>query len=577
MWPHPSHERIDPAIRVAAVLKFLSTLTGLLLSLLGAAMAIGSSFPDGWERTLRQNGVTQGWILSPSPIVAGLILGTGVVLLALFGGSTSAYKFTKSSTSHGSARYSTTQEVRAKGFWTQGIVLGMESGAIVREVSENGKKPRLVVDVAAPLIAAAEHHVLVEGPPGAGKDECVILPTLLTDVSRSYVVLDPKGTTYRLTAGYRSMFSVVKRFAPCDPHSDGYNPLAEVAIGTPREVTDVKGIAEVLVGSAAAEDKGSHIYLSSCGTLLTAAILYLLNRAAPELWNLPAVLDLLTSSKDQKQIVKRICADPPKSARISMNSLATLAEDGRMLMGAFTTALDVLQFCQMPLVAKAISRSEFVASDLSQRDRCLSLYLEFPFRDADILRPLARLVLNGLLNHHTDERKHNTTYLLNELPSLGNIAAIPRGLAERREHGVQLGVFVQSESQLFAAYGKDAATSILDSCQARLTLGVTGQNAAENASARLGKTTLVRPRHTMAVSEKSWFERTTTNTVGEGEQAREFMTPDEVRAMDGTDLLIDLPGLRTYRGKRAARYSMPKLNQRSQIPPPSTRKLLRVV
>lgn len=579
-----SHERSQTAQRVScrtppmkALATFLATFLGLALVLLGLTLLISTAvFPDSWASDLAARGVTNDWMLHPPEVLTGIILSAGVLLM-VFGGSSEPYKYTKESTSHGSARYSTTEEVRAKGFGSRGIILGMDSSADVTETSVRGQKPSLVVKKSAPYIAAADHHVLVEGPPGAGKDECVILPTLLTDVSRSYVTLDPKGSSYRLTAGYRESYSVVKRFAPCDANTARFNPLAEVAIGTPREAIDAAGIAEVLVGSAASEDKSSHIYLSSCSTLLASTFLHVLNRRDPSLWNLPAVFTLLTQPKSVDKIVEEICSNPPASAVVALNSLKRLAEDKRMLLGAFTTALDVLKFCSMPLVAKAISGSDFVAKDLSQRDRCMSLYLEFPFRDADILRPLARLVLNGLLNHHTDDRHHNTTYLLNELPSLGNIAAIPRGLAERREYGVQLGIFVQSESQLFSAYGKEAATTILDSCQARVTLGVTGQFAAENASKRLGKATLIRPRHTRAVSAKSIFEKTITNTVGEGEQAREFMTPDEVRSMDGTDLLIDLPGLRTYRAKRAARYSMPVLNQRSQIPPPSTATLRRVV
>lgn len=561
-----------------SLLSFLAVTLGLVMLLSGClGFGAATSFPNAWSRIALDNNWTHPWILHPSLTASCALIALGVIATVLGGGGGEPYKYTKSSTSHGSARFATTEEVRAKGFGTSGVVLGMESEALVREVGRRGKTPFLVVDKATQLIAARHHHVLVEGPPGAGKDECILLPTLLTDVGRSYVVLDPKGSSYQLTAGYRSIYTVVKRFAPCDENTHRFNPLAEIAIGTHREAIDAEGIAEVLVGSAASEDKSSHIYLSSCSTLLTATILHLLNRSDPVRWNLPAVLELLTQPVREDKIVAQICKEPPASARIAMNSLLRLAEDGRMLQGAFTTALDVLKFCRMPLVAKAISGSDFIASDLSQRDQCLSLYLEFPFRDADILRPLARLVLNGLLNHHTAERKHDTCYPLNELPSLGNISAIPRGLAERREHGVQLVVFVQSESQLFTAYGKDAATTILDSCQARVTLGVTGQFAAENASKRLGKATIIRPRHTRATSEKSLFERTVTNTVGEGEQARELRTSDEIHALDGADMLIDLPGLRTYLGKRSARYSMPVLNQRSQIPPPSTSVLRRVV
>jgi type IV secretion system protein VirD4 len=550
-----------------ATIGILLNLFGPLALLVGGIVSACVRFaPAFWERSMLRHGVASEWLLHP-PLWAALgLLAAGVVAIAIGGQDSFTLKKTAESTSHGSARFSTTQEVRDAGYGQVGVPLCMEQSAkYVRFETEFGFG--WVLRTASPTIANRDLHTLVEGPAGSGKDECVVLPALLTDVTRSYVVNDPKGLAYERSAGYRSIYTVVKRFAPSELGSARYNPLLEIPIGTDREVAEAERIASSLAHSAASEEMSSRIYLSIGELLLTAGILYVVNRPKTEPCSLPAVLDVLTSMPgNEDKLVTRLCAGLPADARLVAGSLRTLAEDDRMLQAAFTTVVDVLKFCRMPTVAAAISGSDFLASDLSQREKCMTLYAVFPFRDKNILRPLARLFFDSLLSHHRDAREHDTVYLLNELESLGKISAIPEGITEQREQGVRFVLCVQSEQQLFSVYGEYAAKTILDNCRARVTLGVSGQNAAENASKRLGKATLVRPRQTQAVSRKSLLETTVTNTKGEGEQARELRTPDEIRMIDADKVLVELPGVRPYLGTRMFRYAMPELKRRSEIP-----------
>jgi type IV secretion system protein VirD4 len=570
-----------------SILGFFASVIGLPLAIFSGISALAIGFaPTFWERVMLHHGATSEWALH-TPIwlpISTFVAGISAVVWA--SKNAEGLTPTAKSTSHGSARNSTTAEIHKKGHGSvskttrdiEGVVACMESEAQLTECVKPSGALYWEVNKPAPFVRIRRMHTLVEGPNGAGKDACVVLPTLLTDVTHSYVVNDPKGETYRLTAGYRSAFTTILRFAPCDENTDRCNPLLAIPLGTSRQVTEAKRIANVLVGSTAREEMSSRIYLKSCETLLTCAILHVMHRAPKAKRNLPGVLSLLTNPRqNEEKIADAICDNPPPGTEDAMNNLRRLSQDGRMLQGAFTTALDVLDFCMLPQVAYAISGDDFRANDISQRETPVTLYLEFPFRDADILRPLARLMLDNLLSHHSFERKHDTTYLLNELYSMGNITALLRGIGEIREYGVQLVLFVQSESQLFSSYGKDEAITILDNCRARITLGVSGQEAAERVSDRLGKATLVRPRKTQAVSSKGLLESTVTNTKGEGEQARELMTPDEVRALLADSVLVDLPDLHIYRGKRAPVYALPELDRRSRFPAPTQKSRLRSV
>jgi type IV secretion system protein VirD4 len=556
-------------------LAFIARIVGPLLALIcGCAWAqIAISLPT-WQHMLTHNHVHALWFYDP-PIMfvaGGCLLGVAITVLGMM--SKAEWQSTKESTSHGSARFATTKELRRKNYKDKGIPLCMEDTASYLSVELPDGRLGWQLERESKAIATADYHVFVEGPAGAGKDQCIVYPTLLQDIERSYVINDPKGKAYEMTAGYRSAYSVVFRFAPSEPTSARYNPLLEIPVGTYREVPEATRIASALVQSAAAEEMSSRIYLKLCELLMTAAILHAVNLPKRSDRTLPNVLRILTScqGRDGKQeLVHNLCKNLPKSADLVASNLHELAEDQRMLQSAFTTTLDVLGFCTNPMVANAISDSDFVASDLTQRKQLMSLYLVFPFRDKNILRPLVRLVMDTLLAHHRDERKHDTVYLLNELDSLGKITAIPEGITEQREQGVRFILCAQSSSQIYATYGKDAAITILNNCRVRVTLGISGQDAAEDASKRMGKATLVRPRQTQAVSRKGLLESTVTNTKGEGEQAREFMTPDEVKIISDDKVLVELPGVRPYLGVRFFQYAMPELLRRSKIPAPPPR------
>ena len=574
-----------------SVMSALLTVCGLLGVLCFGAIALKLRVaPEGWANWAVAHGFRSDWILYPPfKVVVGCAACSVFAMLAGSSLSSQLGKPLEESTSHGSARFASTEELRRYGYsealgskWSlfliwlrlrafphiNGVVLGQENTAQLEMYLGDRGGPAFRVKRSAPLIIVREHHVGVEGPPGSGKDVSIALPALWYDYNRSVVVLDPKGDQFATTSGARSALSVVKKFCPTEPDSARFNPLCVVPVGTPSEVTEVEQISNALLGVMKDEKDPSTFYSKSAQPLLSAAILYALHNAPKGEKSLATAFDLLGGGGDPKEKVERISSGLPKSAKYLRDMLKTMKDDKKTIQSMFTTCLNALDFCKDPMVRHATSGSDFVPSDLFARDVPLSLYLVIPFKHADALRPLMRLILNVLIGSHTEKRKRDTCYYLNEFPSIGKVPAIVRAAAEIRAYGVQFALFWQSEGQLIDAY-KESSQTILDICRARVLLGVSGRMASENASALAGKTTIVRARETEAVSQKSFLDSTRTRTYGQGEQARELLSPDEVRTLSPDKALVILPYLHPYLATRCVSYAQPRFKRARSVPSPA--------
>jgi hypothetical protein len=86
-------------------------------------------------------------------------------------------------------------------------------------------------------------------PTRSGKGIGLVVPTLLS-WPHSLVVNDQKAELWHLSAGWRAQEAgnIVLRFDPgAASGSIGFNPLAEIRLGTPREVGDVQNLVTILV------------------------------------------------------------------------------------------------------------------------------------------------------------------------------------------------------------------------------------------------------------------------------------------------------------------------------------------
>ena len=134
---------------------------------------------------------------------------------------------------HGSARWAEKRDVKASGlFHEKGVVVGGWPGMFGTQTLRHD----------------GPEHVLCFAPTRSGKGIGLVLPTLLS-WQESVLVLDIKGENYALTAGYRaSLGHKVIKFEPTNMDgSHGYNPLAEIRIGTGHVVEDCQNIAMMII------------------------------------------------------------------------------------------------------------------------------------------------------------------------------------------------------------------------------------------------------------------------------------------------------------------------------------------
>jgi type IV secretion system protein VirD4 len=169
---------------------------------------------------------------------------------------------------HGSARWQTEDDVKNTGLLdsSQGVYVGgwrsdINSG--IRYLRHNGPE-----------------HVLAFAPTRSGKGVGLVIPTLLA-WSESAIVYDIKGENWARTAGFRHKSGhLCFKFSPVEQNaSSRFNPLAEIRLFTPRDVSDAQNIANMIVRTG--EDSPQERYWQdAAASITTGMILHVCYEAA---------------------------------------------------------------------------------------------------------------------------------------------------------------------------------------------------------------------------------------------------------------------------------------------------------
>ncbi len=122
----------------------------------------------------------------------------------------------------------------------------------------------------------SNRHVAVVAPTRSGKGVGLIVPTLLGGWRESVIVNDIKSENWGITAGYRKrMGQTVIKFEPTsdDGSSARWNPLDEIHIGTPTEVSMAQNLGAVLANYEG--KKNADHWIANAGNVIFAVILHL--------------------------------------------------------------------------------------------------------------------------------------------------------------------------------------------------------------------------------------------------------------------------------------------------------------
>ncbi len=462
-------------------------------------------------------------------------------------------------TSHGSARWATTAEVRALRPRRAGGDL------IVGEVGRWRSRP-----VAIPAGQLYEHTLLV-APNGTGKTAGLIVPNLLAEAGRrSLVIADAKGELAKLTGAYlRDVLGAdqVHILDFLDPAlSVGYNPLAYVT-----DAASAALFAEAWVANTGTSKEA--FWDNAARTLIGAAALHLVGTAgdgaAPPL---AALVDLLCG--DPARAIKgHLSASPvPAVRRLARAFLTNLEENGKLLASVFSELAPRFACLDYAQVRRVTARDELDLAGLAARPGALYVGLDLAY--ADLLAPLTGCLYLHLFKTLADTARARPSgqlptpvlAYLDEFGVLGRIPQFPARMATIRASRFGVVLVVQALHQLAATYGREGAATILTNATTKLCLArVSGEDA--DYFSRLAGTATVHSR-SRGRSRATVAPLADRGNVGTGEAARPLLTPDELRTM-GDGVLVVSADRHPLLARQRRYYRVPALVRRLPLGRPA--------
>lgn len=439
-------------------------------------------------------------------------------------------------------------------------------------------------------------HILTYAPTRSGKGVGLVVPTLLS-WSHSCVITDLKGELWALTAGWRKQYAnnKVLRFEPAAVDGSAkWNPLEEIRLGTPFEVSDTQNLVSLIVDP---DGKGLHSHWQKTAfSLLVGVILHVLyttkdRNTAPtlsvidkQLSNPNQPLEELLSQMIQYRHENEQTHDVIASAAVDMVDRPP-EEAGSVL----STAKSYLALFRDPIIADNTSQSDFFIQDLMQYDQPVSLYIITQPRDKTRLRPLVRILVGTIVRMLADKityhegrsvahYKHRLLIMMDEFPSLGKLDVFQESLAFLAGYGIKCYLICQDINQLKSnetGYGHDE--SITSNCHIQNAYPPNRIETAEYLSRLTGQTTFVKEQITTSGHRSAMFMQHASRTYQEFQ--RPLLTPDECLRMPGPikkgddiekagDMIIYVAGYPAIYGKQPLYFNDPIFKARAMIAPP---------
>jgi type IV secretion system protein VirD4 len=504
---------------------------------------------------------------------------------------------------HGSARWATPKDVDATGF-TQA-----KAGVYVGGWYSDSKRKLIYLRHNGP------EHILAFAPTRSGKGVGLVIPTLLS-WDESAVIYDIKGENYAKTAGFRSKHGhICFKFSPVeDGSSSRFNPLAEVRLFTPRDVSDAQNIADMIIRSGEDSPMERH-WEDTAASLTTGMILHVCYTAASE-GRVACLADLAghftRPGIDFRETLNEMLSFPhdPQLRRgwitssgsrvathpvVSEKAQEMLDKESKELSGVLSTAKTALALYSDPLVARNTSASDFTIDDLVNYVRPISLYLVVPPSDKIRLRRLIRLMFTMVVNRLTERmafdgaeqkrNRHRLLFLIDEFPSLNRMEIFADALSYMAGYGLKAYLITQDIRQIVDAYGQNE--SIISNCHVRIAYAPNQVDTAELLSKMTGTTTVQKASFNFSGSRFSPVMSHINGSVDHIE--RPLMTPDEVMRLrppqksgNGSsekiiapgDMLIFVSGHFPILGMQMLYFFDPELQRRAGIAPPGSLQML---
>jgi type IV secretion system protein VirD4 len=336
--------------------------------------------------------------------------------------------------------------------------------------AQNPDQPALILEISEesgnPVVFTREGSAITIAPPGSGKTQCHVFPTLLTWKGPA-VVLDVKGEIYAGTSKWRKEnVGPVYKFSPLDPSSSAsWNPLTAVRSDPENLWEDSRFLADMMMVPSNTKDP---FWDNRARDVLTAAIARTCLEPDPSKRSLGDVLDVFHGVGWDKFIMTLQMAVDIRSMTRAGSSLKDMEPKTRD--GVLQTGLSSLSAWDGDRIERATRKSDWSPLDL-RGGKNPTIYICLRPNEVDsyisVLRVFIAQHIRALISTLPPHGSAPILFLLDEFPRLHKMPPIQEALDLGRQYGIRLWMFAQSLGQLEDAY-ESVAEGMVGSCAIRM-------------------------------------------------------------------------------------------------------------
>jgi len=332
---------------------------------------------------------------------------------------------------------------------------GDGAGLILGIAEDSGKQ----------ITFGGEGSVITIAPPGSGKTQCHVFPTLLTWRGPA-VVLDVKGEIYAGTSKWRSEnVGPVYKFSPLDPSAThGYNPLTAIRSDPDYLWEDSRFLADMMLVPTGSKDP---FWENRARDVLTAAIAKVCLNPDPAKRSLAEVIDVFHGVGWDQFIRSLQMAVDIRSMTRAGTSLGEMERKTRD--GVLQTGLASLSAWDGDRIERATRKSDWSPLDL-RSGKNPTIYICLKPNEVESYISVLRVFIAQHIRMLTSVLPPRGTapilFLLDELPRLRQMPPVEEALEIGRQYGIKLWMFTQSLGQLENAYPN--AEGMVGSCALRM-------------------------------------------------------------------------------------------------------------
>jgi type IV secretion system protein VirD4 len=429
---------------------------------------------------------------------------------------------------------------------------------IAQENADINKTPKAIFGHwnGEPLPLYTDKHIMIMASTRSGKGVSLIIPHLLRYEGSAFV-LDPKGENARATGQHRGVINdkvhYLDPFGITGHQPARFNPLARFTAENME--AESKALAAALVmGERGVRDH----WTASAQQLLAAFIMHVVTSpdVASVNKDLPTVRRLLL--RDINGVFRAMLASDAADGLLASLAKSFVDTPEKELGSIISTAQRETEILDNPYIIKSLSASgagqEVDFADWHRGTMTVYLCLSAP--KFPVFSRWLRLVLTSALDEMTDTLNPPALpvcFMLDELATLGHLAAVENAVGLAAGYGIQLVTVFQDVAQMKDLY-KGRWASFIGNAGVRALFSLDDYDTAKYWSNFLGG-------HLVETRNQSQDVYGLTQGQTMGEAMRPLLSPEEIMLQFARDKMLVLPqGSRPIVSDRVPYWQDPALN-----------------